>query len=75
MKPPEDDIGKLLLVRFWDHAQGDTRAYSEAVGWLASISDAEIVLRHWRTPSRLDLDDADADDAILCVTIIGTQRL
>ena len=74
------DIGQILVVRFYDHASETTEpVYCEAVGWLtgydkASLDKASLSMTHWRTPKDTDVDNRDADVAILRSTIVEIMK-
>ena len=70
------DIGQILVVKFYDHASETTEpVYCEAVGWLTGYDKASLSVTHWRTPKDTDVDNRDADVAILRSTIVEIIRL
>lgn len=72
----KSDIGTIVLVKFQDHAGNTERPiYCEAVGWLLRYDKESLAIRSWVTPRDSDVDNSDADSAIVRSTITEIVRL
>ena len=54
------DLGRVVLICFWDHSQNcDHPIYCEAVGKLTWFTSHSIHIRPWDCPRDKDVDTED----------------
>lgn len=76
MRLTKNKLGKVLMVRFADHAMGIDRAIEcVVVGFLRKYDRKTLVLRSWDTPNDNDVDNRDSEYAIVRSTIMEMREL
>lgn len=67
------DIGLPIVVKFWDHSQGDDAEpiFTIAHGELLYYNRSFIRIRAWNTPRTETTDPEDTEWAIMRKVVIG----
>ena len=65
----KEDVGRLVLVKFWDHADGrKDLAYVEVAGRIREIGARRLLLQTWCCP-RVEDKDVDGESNDFCAIV------